>query len=174
MRRLAVALSLGALCSGCAATGWLSSKLEESRPPPPAPIVARADEMPRHGQLLAARDLYARIAAEPARDAPHARALYSLARLYADPLSGIRDYRAAQIALARLLKEYPKGEWEADARAWHAALTVLAAREVELEAREGELRVREAEVARLRSEAARLGSDLQRLRNIDLNLERRR
>ncbi|HYS93867.1 MAG TPA: hypothetical protein VEL48_10570, partial [Candidatus Acidoferrales bacterium] len=72
------------------------------------------------------------------------------------------------------LKEYPRGEWEADARAWNAVLSDLAAREVELEARDGELGVREAELARLRVEAARLGSDLQRLRKIDLNLERRR
>jgi hypothetical protein len=34
--------------------------------------------------------------------------------------------------------------------------------------------VREAEVARLKGEAARLGTDLQRLKKIDLNLERRR
>jgi len=34
--------------------------------------------------------------------------------------------------------------------------------------------VREAELVRLKMEAARLGSDLQRLKKIDLNLERRR
>jgi hypothetical protein len=87
---------------------------------------------------------------------------------------GPRDYRAAQLAFDRLLKEYPKGEWEADARAWNAALTDLAAREVELEARDGELRVREAELTRLKVESARLGSDLQRLKKIDLDIERRR
>ena len=174
MRRLAVVLTVGALCSGCGATGWFSAKPAENRPAPPPPVVARAEELVRQGQPVVARDLYARIAAEPARDAAHARALYNLARLYADPSSGFRDYRAAQIAFDRLLKEYPKGDWEADARAWHAALTNLAAREVELEAREGELGVREAEVARLKSEAARLGADLQRLKKIDLNLERRR
>jgi hypothetical protein len=137
-------------------------------------MVARADELVRQGCPLAARDLYARIAAEPELDAAHARALYSLARLYTDPASGLRDYRAAYVAFDRLLKKYPKGDWEADARAWQAALTDLAAREVELEARDGELGMREAEVTRLRNEAARLGADLQRLRKIDLNLERRR
>lgn len=176
MRRLLVVLALGALSTGCAATEWFSAKPEASRPapPPPPPIVADADALLRHGQPLAARDVYARIAAEPRRDAAHARALYRLARLLADPASGFRDYRAAQQAFDKLLKEYPKGEWEADARAWNAVLTDLAAREVELEARDGELSVREAEVARLKLEAARLGSDLQRLRKIDLNLERRR
>jgi len=34
--------------------------------------------------------------------------------------------------------------------------------------------VRETEAARLRNEAAKLGADLQRLKRIDLNLERRR
>jgi len=174
MRRLAVVLSLGALCGGCATAGELTSKPKESRPAPPPPMVAPADELLRRVHPLAALDLFTRIVAEPERDAAHARALFGLARLYTDPSSGLRDYRAALIAFDRLLKEYPTGEWEADARAWQAALTNLAAREVELEAREGELSVREAEVARLRSEAARLGTDLQRLKKIDLNLERKR
>lgn len=174
MRRLAIVLTLAALGGGCATTGWLGSKPEESRPAPPAPMLARADELLRQGHPLAARDLYTRITSEPELDAMHARALYSLARLYTDPSSGLRDYRAAHKAFDRLLKDYPKGEWDADARAWQAALSDLAAREVELEARNGELGVREAEMARLRSEAARLGADLQRLRKVDLNLERRR
>jgi hypothetical protein len=172
MRRLAVVLSLGALSAGCAAVDWFSVKPEG--PPASASMVTRTDDPPRQGQPITTRDLYARIVAEPARDDAHARALYNLARLYADPSSGLRDYRAAHLAFERLLTEYPKGEWEADARAWNAALGELAAREVELEARDGELGVRAAEIARLKSEAARLGADLQRLKRIDLNLERRR
>lgn len=179
MRRVVVVLSLGALSAGCTAVDWFSAKPEIR--PAPASMVTRTDDPLRQGQPIAARDLYVRIVAEPVRDAAHARALYNLARLYADPSSGLRDYRAARLAFERLLTEYPKGEWEADARAWNAALgelaareVDLAAREVELEARDGELGVRAAEVARLRSEAARLGADLQRLKRIDLNLERRR
>src|SRR5262245_42102842 len=176
LRRLIVVLSLGTLSAGCAAgTGWLGANHEdEPGKAVPATIVAPADELLRQGQPQAARDLYARIAAEPERDVEHGRALYSLARLLTDPTSGLRDYRAAQAAFDRLLKEYPRDTWEADALAWNAVLMDLAAREVELEAREGELGVREAEVARLKVEAARLGGDLQRLRKIDLNLERRR
>ena len=172
IRRLVVVLSLGALSAGCAAADWFSAMFE--RHPAPTSTVTREVDLPRQGQPIAARDLYVRIVAEPARDAAHARALYNLARLYADPSSGLRDYRAAHLAFERLLTEYPKGEWEADARAWNTALGELAAREVELEARDGELGVRAAEVARLKSEAARLGSDLQRLKRIDLNLERKR
>ena len=96
-----------------------------------------------------------------------ARALHSLARLYVDPASGLRDYRAAQLAFGRLLMEYPKGEWESEARAWQATLA-------DLVAREGELVAREAEATRLKTEAAKLGADLQRLKRIDMNLERRR
>jgi len=169
-----VVLGLGALSAGCAASGWLSSQPDTSRPATPAPMVTHVDESLRQGPPLAARDFYTRIAAEPERDTAHALALYNLARLLTDPASGPRDYRGAQRAFERLLKEYPRGEWEADARAWNAVLADLAAREVELEARDGELVVREAEVARLKVEAARLGSDLQRLRKIDLNIERRR
>ena len=175
MRRLVLVLSLGVLSAGCGSFGWSGSPSDASHPTTPPPLtLAHADDLLGQGRPLAARDLYARIAAEPERDARHASALYSLARLLTDPAVGPPDYREAQRAFDRLLKEYPKGEWEADARAWNAALSDLAAREVELEARDGELRVREAELARLKVESARLGSDLQRLKKIDLNLERRR
>jgi hypothetical protein len=175
MRRLVLVLSLGALSAGCGSSGWFGSSSDASRATTPPPLtLAYADDLLGQGRPLAAREIYARIAAEPERDARHASALYNLARLLTDPAAGPRDYRAAQLAFDRLLKEYPKGEWEADARAWNAALTDLAAREVELEARDGELRLREAELTRLKVESARLGSDLQRLKKIDLSIERRR
>jgi hypothetical protein len=177
LRGLAVTLALGVLSAGCAMTAeWFPATPEASRPEPPsAPsIVAEADDLLRSGQPQVARDLYVLVSAEPERDTVHARALFNLAKLYTDPTTGFRDYRLAQLAFERLLKEYPSGDWDMDARAWCAALTALAAREVELEARDGELHMREAEVARLKGEAARLGTDLQRLKKIDLNLERRR
>ncbi|HET8577660.1 MAG TPA: hypothetical protein VFO18_11210 [Methylomirabilota bacterium] len=158
MRPLVAALALGALCAGCAGVDWFRDRLEGRSEA--AQLVARADELVRDGRPSAARDLYDRVVREPARDAVHARALYSLARLYVDPSSGLRDYRAAQVALERLLAEYPKGEWEADARAWRAALA--------------ELLTREAEAAHLKHEATKVRAELQRLKRIDLNLERRR
>jgi len=179
MRHLVVALTLGALCTGCGTVDWFRDKRETRSEA--AQLVGRADELVREGQPSAARDLYARIAAEAPRDAVHARALHSLARLYVDPASGFRDYRAAQLAFGRLLTEYPKGEWESEARAWQATLAELLARKAELVAREAELVTREAELvtreaeaARLKTEAAKLGADLQRLKRIDMNLERRR
>jgi hypothetical protein len=172
MKRLVLVLTLGALCAGCAAVDWFRAKPEERSEP--AQLVARADELVRQGKPGPARDLYAQVAAMPVRDPVHARALYDLARLYVDPSSGLRDYRAAKLAFERLLTEYPKGEWESDARAWQTALAELVAREADLAARQAELTMREAETLRLRSEAAKLGADLQRLKRIDLNLERRR
>jgi hypothetical protein len=165
MKHLVVALTVGMLCTGCAALNWF-----RDRPPAPSEevrLITRADELVRDGQASAARDLYARVVADGARDPAHARALYKLARLHVDPRSGLRDYRTAQLAFKRLLTEYPTGEWESDARAWDAVITNLVAREAEVGARE-------AEAARLRNEAAKLGADLQRLKRIDLNLERRR
>lgn len=186
MKRLAVALALGALCAGCAGLAGFRDRPEGQSEA--ARLVARADKLAQDGQPIAARDLYARVVGEAARDTVHARALYHLARLQVDPRSGLRDYRAAQLAFRRLLTEYPSGEWESDARAWHAVLTDLVAREAELMARQAELVARhaelvarqaelvarEAEAARLRNEAAKLGSDLQRLKRFDMNLERKR
>jgi hypothetical protein len=176
LRGLAVSLALAVLSAGCATTAeWFAATPEASRPAPSSvSIVDQADDLLRRGEPQVARDLYVLVSAEPERDAVHARALFNLARLYTDPSTGLRDYRLAQLAFERLLTDYPAGDWDVDARAWCAALTALAAREVELQAREGELHVREAEVSRLKVEAARLGSDLQRLKKIDLNLERRR
>jgi len=158
MRRLVVALTLGVLCTGCGTVDWFREKREARSEA--AQLVGRADELVREGQPSAARDLYARIVAEAPRDAVHARALHSLARLYVDPASGLRDYRAARQAFARLLTDYPHGEWESEARTWQVALT--------------ELEAREAEATRLKTEAMKLGADLQRLKRIDMNLERRR
>jgi outer membrane protein assembly factor BamD (BamD/ComL family) len=89
-----------------------------------------------------------------------ASALYGLGRLQADPAGGLRNYRAAQRAFARLLADYPESRWEADARAWQAVI--------------GDLLAREAEAARLKDEAARLRTQIEQLRRTDLDLERRR
>ena len=183
MKRLVLALLLGTLCAGCAGLDRFRTGPSEAEQ-----LVTRADELVRDGRAKEARDLYARVAAEPTRDPLHARALYDLGRLQVDPASGLRDYRGAHVTFKRLLAEYPGGEWESDARAWMTVLTELTARQAELAARAAELATRtaelttrtaelaarEAEVARLRNEAAKVGADLQRLKRIDLNLERRR
>ena len=172
MKGLVVAMMLGTLCAGCAGLDRLRPRTET--PSEPARLVARAETLARGGQSSEARDLYARVVAEPARDPVHARALYNLARLQVDPSSGLRDYRAAHATFKRFLIEYPGHEWESEARAWTTVLAELAGREAEVTARTSEVAAREADVARLRNEAAKVGADLQRLKRIDLNLERRR
>ena len=116
-------------------------------------------------------------------------------RLQVDPTSGFRNYRAAHATFSRLLTDFPKSRWEADARAWRATLSDLLAREEEaarlkpqVQSREEEatrlrlqLRWREEETARLKSqlqvseqETSSLKAQIQHLRRVDLNLERRR
>jgi len=170
--RALVVLALVAVCAGCTTFARFGAK-----PQPRSEALTmteRAEQLARDGQPSAARDVFARVSAESTRDAVHARALHGLARLHVDPRGGLRDYRAAHALYKRLLAEYPGGEWEAEARAWDAVLTDLAAREADRAAREADLAARDSEVARLRNEAARIGADLQRLKRIDLNLERRR
>ena len=181
--RLVLAVALVALCAGCSTLRRVGVA-----PPPPSEaetLTVRAEQLARDGQSSAARDLFARVAGESTRDAVHARALHGLARLQFDPRSGIRDYRAAHATFKRLLAEYPGGEWEAEARACDTVLTDLFAREREVVARDIEVARlrseaaktaadREAELTRLRNEAAKMAADLQRLKRIDLNLERRR
>src|SRR5947209_9693776 len=118
MRRLVLVLTLGALCAGCGAVDWLRGKPEGRSES--AQLLARADELVRQGQPGSARDLYAQIAAMPERDALHGRALYSLARLYVDPSSGLRDYRAAKLDFERLPTAYPPVDRACEYRAWPA------------------------------------------------------
>jgi tetratricopeptide (TPR) repeat protein len=172
MRWLGIVLALGAVGSGCASTGAVGQR---------AQVVMEADELARSGQAGAARDLYEQVVGEASRDAVHARALYRLALLYVDPSSGLQDHRAAQLAFERLLAEYPNSEWETDARAWRATLVEISVRRAdavrlrsEITRLRGDVLAREAEAARLKDESAKLKADLQRLKRIDLDLERRR
>lgn len=175
--RLAIALALVAgIGGGCASwTGrpaWLPIVTWEPRPgagtPPaaasasvpmparaprtePAQLVERAGELAHDGKPLAARDLYERVVREYPADPARAGALYGLGQLQCDPASPFRDYRVSYATFGRLLTEYPRSAYEADARLWRATLS--------------ELLVREEEMARLRSQ-------LQRLKRIEVELER--
>ena len=144
--------------------------------------------------MLAAPLRYRLIQTSPS-DAASAPALYSLGRLQADPTSGFQNYRAAHEAFSRLLTDFPKSRWGADARAWRATLSDLLAREEETIRLKGQLQWREEEATRLKrqlqsreEEAIRLARQLQsseeeafglkaqirQLRRVDLGLEQRR
>ena len=132
-----------------------------------ADLVAQADDLARRGQARAAQATYERALREHPGTPAGASALYGLGRLHADPTGGLRNYRAAQRAFARLLAEYPESRWEADARTWQAVLGDLLAREAEA------ARLKE-DAARLKEETVRLKTRIEQLRRTDLDLERRR
>lgn len=134
------------------------------RPATPAQLVARADALAREGQGPAARDLYRRVIDAHHGDPARPRAIWGLARLLADPAGPAHDYRASVVTLDRLLFEYPRSEWEGDARLWRGVLAELVAREDD----NARLRAQSAE------EIARLRAQLQRLKRIDVELERKR
>jgi hypothetical protein len=192
MRRGLSALALLLLASGCRRGWWPSSGRGRSEA---YRLVARADGLAGAGWEHAARALYERVVREYPSDPATAPALYNLGRLQADPASGFRNYRAAHAAFSRLLTDFPKSRWEADARAWRATLSDLLAREeeairlkVQLQWREEEgarlklqLQWREEEATRLKvqlqsreEEASGLKAQIKQLRRVDLDLERRR
>jgi len=175
-RRGLSALALLLLAAGCS-TGWVPSL----RGPSEAErLVARADALAGTGWEHAARALYERVVREYPVDPAAASALYSLGRLQADPASGFRNYRAAHAAFSRLLTDFPKSRWEADARAWRATLGDLLAGEEEATRLKVQLQGREEQAAHLKlqlhsreEEALGLKAQLQQLRRVDLDLERR-
>ena len=172
------ALALLLLAAGCS-TGWMPSPVRRSSEA--AQLLARADTLAETGWEHAARALYERVVREYPGDPAAAPALYSLGRLQADPASGFRNYRAAHAAFSRLLTDFPKSRWEAEARVWRATLSDLLAREEEAARLRVLLQWREEEAGRLKvqlqsreEEAFGLRAQLQQLRRVDLELERRR
>src|SRR5262249_60596074 len=92
-------LLAAALCGACGSIGTLRQRITTDpapTPPPAAQLLTQADQLVKQGQPVAARDVYARAAVEPGGDELHAAALYRLARLHADPPSGVRAYRPAE------------------------------------------------------------------------------
>ena len=116
-----------------------------------AQLVVRAGELAHDGKPLAARDLYERVVRDYPGDPARASALYGLGQLQCDPASPFRDYRTSYTTFGRLLVEYPRSTYEADAKLWRATLNELLSREEEM---------------------ARLRSQLQRLKRIEVELER--
>lgn len=178
LRRGFPALALLLLAAGCS-TGRVPSPVRRSSEADQ--LVARADTLAETGWEHAARALYERVLREYPGDPAAAPALYSLGRLQADPASGFRNYRAAHAAFSRLLTDFPKSRWEAEARAWRATLSDLLAREEEAARLKVLLQWREEEAGRLKvqlqsreEEAFGLRAQLQQLRRVDLELERRR
>jgi TolA-binding protein len=129
--------------------------------------VRHAEGLDRAGQPGAAADLYQQVVRQHPADQASAEALYRLGVLQADPRSPQRDYRAARVMFCGLLTDYPNSRWDTEARAWQAMLTDLLLREDE--ARRAHQRQRRTE-----EESKRTKTNLDRLKQTDLDLERRR
>lgn len=136
-------------------------------PTPAARSLRQAESLAREGRPGPAQDLYLRIREEFPQDPAACQALYRLGVLQADPLNPLKDYRAARTTFTRLLAEYPRSPWDTDARAWQATLTELLLREDESRRIGQRLRKTEEDLLRVRT-------GLERLKQTDLDSERRR
>ena len=149
---LALVLVLTAGCSTSALPAWF-------------PLTGPSEDERTVRRPAGARLVPDRSGREPAADP--AETLYRLGLLQADPTSGIRDYRAARATFTRLLSEYPRSRWDAEARAWQATLTDLLVREDE--ARRTLLRLQRSE-----EQSKRTKANLEWLRQIEIEQDRRK
>lgn len=145
-RCLPVVVSL--LLPGCAAL--VSEPARSPVPSEAAGLVARADEL-ASADPRAARSAYQQVL----RDFPNTpevpRALYGLARLEVNPRSPIYDYGSARVLFDRLLRTDPAGPYASAARAWRAVLGRL---------------------EKCETYSAKLADDLDRLKKLDMDIER--
>lgn len=178
-RAIALVAAVALLGAGCATIEWKLPSLfwPFGRPPstpasavagPPAPppprgpdirvadavfLVSRANEFARDGMPLAARDLYERVIRDYPEHPVRAGALFGLGQLQADDSSPLRDYRVAYLTFGRVLVEHPRSRWESEARLWRGVLNELLTRD---------------------DEAHRLRVQLQKLRRIEVDLDKSR
>ena len=176
-RAAALVATVALLGSGCATSEWKlpswswSGQTSASPPasaaagppaPPPAPsirvgdpvqLVTRANELARDGKPLAAREVYERVIRDYPEHPVRAGALFGLGQLQADPAGPLRDYRVAYLTFGRVFAEHPRSRWEAEARVWRGILNELLVRD---------------------DEAQRLRAQLQKLRRIEVDLDKSR
>lgn len=178
-RAIALATAVALLGSGCATSQWKWPSLPwlgrtpssapspaVTIPPPSTPpqglagrgtdpvyLVTRANEFARDGMVLAARDLYEQVIHDYPVHPVRAWALFGLGQLQADPASPLRDYRVAYLTFGRVLADHPHSRWEPETRVWRGLLSELMARD---------------------DEAQRLRLQLQKLRRIEVDLDKSR
>jgi hypothetical protein len=124
------------------------------------------------GRYMEAREEYSTVLM--GRDAPAGadRALLGLARLALAAENPGRDERQAAMFLDRLVREYPESGWIVEARTWRDLLRTL-------DRLQGDVRRHQHDLQRVRrlrerdqQEVVRLRQERERLRQIDLELER--
>jgi hypothetical protein len=173
------ALGLGLLLAGCGLPGTV--RREDTT----ADLVARADVLARSGDFRTAEATYRQVLDAPARDGTPDpawdRALLGLGRLYVSPDNPARDHRQAYQQFDRLARERPDSPQAPEARAWREVLNAAQRqREETTRAREETTRARQEaerlrrELRRSREEADAFRQDLDRLKRLELDLERQR
>ena len=145
--------------------------------PRAAPVVAPLRDDPESAVRLAevkvrmgAHTEAARLFDEIARDPDSAfadRALLGLTRILCNPEYAGRDYSQAYVVADRLVRDHPDSPYASEGRAWRELLVAYLALEEKL----GQ---RTAELQRLtRADEERARQDLERLKRLDLELDRR-
>jgi TolA-binding protein len=119
----------------------------------PVQLLIRANEFVHDRMPLAARDLYERVIHDYPEHPVRAGALVGLGKLQADATSPLREYRVAYLTFGRVLEEHPRSRWESEARLWRGVLSELLTRD---------------------DEAHRLRVQLQKLRRIEVDLDKSR
>ncbi|MBI4638994.1 MAG: hypothetical protein HY727_21865 [Candidatus Rokubacteria bacterium] len=153
------------LLAGCATWSWH----------PSTALLAQADRLSERGEYARAVEVYDEFLARHSDDGevPRARARRATAAAIVSARAEIdglrRELGLREAEIARMAQELGRL-----GRALAAREGELASRDAEVERLRLELAARQAEVARLASEAERLGADLERLKRIDMRLERRR
>ena len=125
----------------------VSTKSEADR------MVSEAEEQIKNGAYPTAARLFEEVIKRFPNSPAHDRALYGLAHTLVLPENSGRDYRQAHLYFDRLVREHPESVYAADARAWRGLLSVYLARTEETE---------------------RLKQDIERLKKIDIEMERPR
>jgi tetratricopeptide (TPR) repeat protein len=146
--RACTAVAVAGLVAGCG----VGSPWRHAPADGPARQVARAEDLAQDGKPREARALYEQVLKGHPDDPVAAEALYGLGRLQVEP-GPEQNYRAARATFARVIADYPETRWAREAAAWRAVLN--------------ELERRDAETTKLRG-------DLERLKQLDIQMERRR
>lgn len=143
---LIVSVALSA-CSLFSPTPDVTARSEADR------MVREAEGQVRSGAYPAAARLFEEVIKRFPNSPVHDRALYGFARTLALSENSGHDYRQAHLYFDRLIREHPESVYAADARAWRGLLSAYLARTEETE---------------------RLKQDIERLKKIDIEMERPR
>ena len=131
-----------------------------------------AEAMMRVGRYAEARGMYVAVLADRGEPTEADRALLGLARLALDPRNPDGDERQAAACLDRLLAEYPESRWAPEARTWRSLLASVERLQRDVRRQQQELKRLRRDVRHEQQETARLRQERERLRQMDLELER--